>query len=62
MEEISFGLKTIPGAERLLGLRVRIPPGSRMSLSCECLRVVRRHVERGLCFGLITRLAKVYRV
>ena len=35
---------------RLLGLRVRIPPGAWMFVSCEC-RVLS---GRGLCGGLIT--------
>jgi hypothetical protein len=42
----------------LLGLRVRTPPGSWMSLSCDCWVLS----SRGLCAGLITRLQESYRV
>ena len=37
-------------AARLLGLRVRIPPGAWMSFSCECCVLS----GTGLCVGLIT--------
>jgi len=43
---------------RLLGLRVRIPLGAWMSVSCECVVLS----GRGLCEGLITRTEKFYRV
>jgi len=42
----------------LLGLRVRIPPGSLMSVSCECCVLS----GRGLCVGLITRPEESYGV
>jgi len=45
-------------AARLLILRVRIPPGAWLSVSCEC------HVLSGrcLCVGLITRPEESYQV
>jgi hypothetical protein len=43
---------------RLLELRVRIPPGAWMSVSCECCVFS----GRGLCVGLITHTEKSYRV
>ena len=42
----------------LLRLRVRIPPGAMMSVSCECWVVP----GRGLCVGLIARPEESYRV
>jgi len=45
-------------AVRLLGLRVRIPPGAWMSVSCECCVLS----DRGLCDGSITRPEESYRV
>jgi hypothetical protein len=42
----------------LLGLRVRIPPGAWMSVSCECCVLS----GRGLCDRLITRPEESYRV
>jgi hypothetical protein len=45
-------------AARLLGLRVRIPPGAGMSVSCECCVLS----GRGLCVGLITRPEESYRL
>jgi hypothetical protein len=36
-------------AARLLGLRVRIPPGAWMSVPCECCVLS----GRGLCVGLV---------
>jgi hypothetical protein len=39
---------------RLLGLRVRIPPGAWVSISCDCC------VLSGLCDGLITRPEESY--
>lgn len=43
-------------AARLQGLRVRIQPGSRMSLNSECCVLS----SRGLCAGLITRREESY--
>jgi hypothetical protein len=43
---------------RLLGSRVRIPPGEWMSVCCECCVLS----GRGLCDGLITHLEESYRV
>ena len=45
------GLRRGSAAARLLGLWVWIPPGSWMSVSCECCVMT----GRGLCVGLITR-------
>ena len=45
------GLRLMRAASRLLGLRVRIPPGAWMSASCECCVLS----GRGLCDGLILR-------
>ena len=45
-------------AARLLGLRVRFPPGSRMSLSWGCCVLL----GRGLCDRPITRPVESYRV
>jgi len=42
----------------LLELRVRIPPASLMSVSCECCVLI----GRGLCVGLIPRSEESYRV
>ena len=52
------GLRHRPSASRLLGLWVRIPPGTWMYLCCEC-RVLS---GRGLCDGLITRPEESYRL
>jgi hypothetical protein len=52
------GLRRGFSAARLLGLRVRIPPGSCMSLCCECCVLS----GRGLCVGLITCTEESYRV
>ena len=52
------GLRRGSAAARLLGLWVRIPPGSWMSVSCECSVVS----GTGLCFGLITHPEESYRV
>jgi hypothetical protein len=52
------GLSSGSAAARFLGLRVRIPPGAWMSVSCEC--GVSSH--RSLCVGLITRPEESYRV
>jgi len=41
----------------LLGLRVQIPSGSRMSVCCECCVLSRM----GLCDGPITRTEESYR-
>jgi hypothetical protein len=45
-------------ATRLLGLRVRIPPGAWMSVSCECCVLS----GRGHCEGPTTRREESYRV
>ena len=45
-------------AARLLGLRVRIPPGAWISIWCECCVLS----GRGLCDGLISRPEESYRV
>jgi len=45
-------------ASRLPELRVRVPPGAWMSVSCECCVLS----GRGLCVGLITRPEESYRV
>jgi hypothetical protein len=47
-----------PPSSRLLGLRVRIPPGIWMSVSCECCLLS----GRGLCEGLIPRPEGSYRM
>ena len=52
------GLRRGSATACLLGLRVRIPPGTWMSVSCE--RCVLS--GRGLCVGLITRTEEFYRV
>jgi hypothetical protein len=51
-------LRCAPSVVRLLGLRIRIPPGAWMSVSCECCVLW----DRGLCVGLITRPEETYRV
>jgi len=43
---------------RLLGLRVRIPPGAWVSVSSRCCVLP----GRGLCDGLITRPEEFYRM
>ena len=52
------GLRRGSAAAPLLGLRIRIPPGTWMSVSYECC-VLRC---RGICDVLITRLEEPYRV
>jgi len=52
------GLRRGFAAARLLGFRVRIPSGERMSVSCDCCVLS----GRGLCDGLITRPEESYRV
>jgi hypothetical protein len=52
------GLRRGSSAVRWLGLRVRIPPGSWMSVSCECCVLS----GRGLSVGLVTRPEESYRV
>ena len=52
------GLMRVFAAARLLGLRVRIPPGSWMSVFCECCLLS----GRGLCVEPITHAEKSYRV
>ena len=52
------GLRRESVAARLLEVRVRIPPGTWMSVYCECCILS----GRGLCLGLITRPEESYRV
>jgi hypothetical protein len=52
------GLRRGSSAERLLAFRVRVLPGSQISVSCECCVLS----GRGLCDGLITRPEQCYRV
>jgi hypothetical protein len=52
------GLRRGPAATRLLVLWVRIRPGARMSVSCECCVLSRT----GLCIELITRPEESYRL
>jgi len=52
------GLRHGSAAARLLRLRVRLPPGAWMSVSCECC--VCCQVE--VCDGLATRPEEPYRV
>ena len=52
------GLRRRSAAARLLGLWVRIPPGTWMSVCCECCVLS----GRGLCDGLITRPEESYRL
>jgi len=51
------GLRHGPAVCRLLGLRVRIPPGSWMSVACNCCVLS----SRGFCVGLITCPEESYR-
>jgi hypothetical protein len=50
------GLRRGPAVTRMLRLRVRIPPGTWMSFSCECCMLS----GIGLCDELITRPEKSY--
>jgi hypothetical protein len=50
------GQRRRSAAARLLGLRVQIPPGAWMFLSCEFCVLL----GRGLCHGLITRPEESY--
>jgi hypothetical protein len=50
--------KAWSAAARLLGLRVRIPPGAWMPVFCEFCVLS----GRGLCVGLIIRPEEFYRV
>ena len=52
------GLRRRSTAARLLRLWVRIPPGARMFVCCECCVLS----GRGLCDGLITRPEESYRL
>jgi hypothetical protein len=52
------GLRCGCATARLLGLRVRIPPEARMSVSYECCMLS----GRGLCVGLFIRPEESYRV
>jgi hypothetical protein len=53
------GLRRGSAAARLLGLRIRIPPGAWMCVCCECCVCLS---GRGLCDGLITRPEESYRL
>ena len=53
-----LGLNRRSAASRLLRLWVRIPPGARMSVYCECCMLS----GRSLCDGLITRPEESYRL
>jgi hypothetical protein len=52
------GLRRWSAAARLLGLWVRIPPGTWMAVCCECCA----WSGRGLCNVLITRAGDSYRL
>jgi len=52
------GLRRGSAAARLLGMRVRIPPGAWMSVCCECCVLS----GGGLCDGPITRPEEFYRL
>ena len=58
MIPVACCLKHVFAVALFLGLRVRIPLGSRKSISCECCVLS----GRDLCVGLITSLEKSYRV
>jgi hypothetical protein len=58
--ELPSGLWRGSAAACLLGLRVRIPPGECMSVSCDCFVCVLS--GRGLCDGPIIRPEKSYRL
>jgi hypothetical protein len=51
-------LRRVFAAARLLGLRVRIPPGEWMSVSCKCCVLS----GGGFCVGLITRPENSHRM
>jgi len=52
------GLRCGSAVSGLLGLRVRIPQGAWMSVSCRCCLLS----DRGLCVGLITYPEESYRM
>ena len=52
------GLRRVFAADRLLGLRVRIPPGLCMFVCCKCCVLL----GRGLCDGPIARPEVSYRL
>ena len=52
------GLRRRSATARLLGVWIRIPPGTWMSVCCECCVMS----GRGLCDELITRLEEPYRL
>ena len=54
----SCGLRRASAAEILLGLRVRIPPGTWVSVSCECFALS----GRSLCYEPIIRPEELYRM
>jgi hypothetical protein len=56
--QLPCGLKRDSAVARLLGLRVPVPPGAWMSVSCECCVLS----GTGLCVRLITRPEETYRV
>ena len=53
-----LGLRRGSATARLVGLRVRIPPGAWMSVSCDCCVLS----GIGLCDGPITSPEESYRV
>ena len=55
---VAPGLRFGSAAALLLGLRVRNPPGTWMSVSCECCTLSRR----GLCDGSIAHPENSYRM
>jgi len=55
LQLIAVGLRLGSGVVRLRGLRIRIPPGTWLSVSCKCLVL-------SVCVGLITRPMESYRV
>ena len=56
--QLPNGLRRVSTADRLLGLRVRIPPGAWMFVCCKCCVLS----GRGLCDGPITRPEESYRL
>ena len=54
---VPCSLRLGSAAACLLGLRVRIPPGAQIPVSCECCALS----GRGLCDGLIPRPGESYR-
>ena len=56
--QCSTGLRRGSAVDRLLRLRVRIPPGAWMSVCCKCCVLS----DGGLCDGPIPRLEESYRL